>query len=150
VVSGLILHSRLRRGEETATYATGGYFPTDVSFIGGASLKLRELTCLEGLSGMVYPVAASSFRMALIKGSAWNKLKGLDAARFPARHYDVDFCLRAADAGYHGLVTSKIRAVSAKAHQDFAFEDVFAEGHLAIQDLLPRLQSVTLLQEISA
>ncbi len=57
-----------------------------------------------------YPVPAVTFALALIRRDVWDKLGGLDE-QFINSYEDVDFCLRAREAGYMTWYSGKNSAI---------------------------------------
>ncbi len=57
-----------------------------------------------------YPVPAVTFALALIRRDVWDKLGGLDEA-FINSYEDVDFCLRAREAGFMTWYSGKNSAI---------------------------------------
>lgn len=86
----------------------GGLLPSHVSFISSPRLVLGEARSVSALPPMTYAVAANPFRLALTSRRIWNALDGLDEERFPDRDYDLDFGLRAMEAGGNHLCTSVV------------------------------------------
>ena len=91
-------------------FAAGGLFPTRVSFHSAPNLAFEEIESLAAFPTATYPVAGNSFRLALVRGSLWKRLGGLDANGFPHVQYDLDFSLRALREGFLHLCTSAVSA----------------------------------------
>lgn len=96
----------------TVTFASGGFFPTSVSFLHPPYLSFRETEVAAAAFPLAtYPVAANSFRLVLVDTEVWRGLEGLDAEAFPAIGHDLDFCLRAGAQGMLHLCTSGVAAL---------------------------------------
>ena len=79
----------------------GGAFVLDPARIGAAPW-FGEPTGYWGMAGraaLLQNVAAVTIEAMAVQRQLWVSLHGLDAEAFTTQGYDVDFCLRAADAG---------------------------------------------------
>jgi O-antigen biosynthesis protein len=97
----------------------GGAFVLDPARIGAAPWH-GEPTGYWGMAGraaLLQNVAAVTIEAMAIPRDLWLSLHGLDVEAFTTRGYDVDFCLRATDAGrrpvwYPGVVLRHAGAIS--------------------------------------
>ena len=126
----------------------GGLLPSHLSFTTTPRLILREARSAGALPQMTYAVAANAFRLAMIPRRAWDRLGGLDEARFPDSDFDLDFGLRALATGETHLCTS---AIAVTALQDSLIDDridVVAPEHFNLADAGQRLAALTAIREL--
>lgn len=126
----------------------GGLLPSHLSFTTTPRLILREARSAGALPQMTYAVAANAFRLAMIPRGIWDRLGGLDEARFPDSDFDLDFGLRALEAGETHLCTS---AIAVTALQDSLVDDridVVAPEHFNLADAGRRLAALTAIREL--
>ncbi|WP_426955935.1 hypothetical protein [Muricoccus radiodurans] len=143
----LVREGVFRKGS-AVTFHAGGYYPSHVSLLSAPRLILTEPNSVEALPFSTVPVAANSFRMVLLRASAWRELGGLDAARFPHHHADIDFGLRAWRFGYRQLCTATVRASSLARQADRDHLDPLAPAALPPSDWSGFLAACTILREL--
>jgi hypothetical protein len=133
--------------EVEVCFYSGGYFPSHVSLVSGPHLSFAEPYTLAGLPDSTYPVVGNSFRSVLVRGHLWRQLAGLDAARFPQHGADLDFCLRALQAGWGHWCTSAVTATVLKDGRAQEFRDLHSVRLLPVPAWQRLLESVTTLRE---
>ena len=100
----------------------GGAFVLDPARIGAAPWHGEPAGYwgMAGRAALLQNVAAVTIDAMAVHRDLWTSLHGLDAEAFAARGYDVDFCLRATDAGrrpvwYPGVVLRHAGAIRDRA-----------------------------------
>lgn len=133
---------------ESFRFRSAGIFPSGMSFGGRPRVSFAEPDCGAVFGPAVYPVAANSFALAMIRKDCWDATGGLDPARLGSDHNDIDFCLRAMDKGYVNLCTTAVSAFHiGRASRGTAF-DVMASDLIAQPSLAALLGQCTVLRRI--
>jgi len=132
------------------TYVSGGLFPGHLSFTGRVSLTLEETVTSHAFPLATYPVLGNTFRLAMVPAHVWRDMTGLDEARFPMQHADVDFCLRAAGHGLRHLCTSVVTATSFSAPVGTVYSDTHSLRLLPLERWHEVLARSTALRDLDA
>ena len=96
----------------------------------------------------VYPVAANSLALSVVRRDHWTSLRGLDDSLLASESGDIDFGIRAMAMGLVNLCTTTVSAFHAgRASRGMGF-DVLASGQIAVPDLATLLGRCTVLRRI--
>ena len=138
-----------RQGKaETVKFRSAGTFPAGLTFGGRAKVSYAEPDCGAVFGPAVYPVAANSFVLSVVRRDHWNSLGGLDTDRLANDHGDVDFGIRAMAGGLVNLCTTAVSAFHAgRASRGTAF-DILASDQISVPDLAMLLSNCTVLRRI--
>lgn len=133
--------SRGFKGGSILQVHSGGLFPTHVSLNGGPSVVFSTPDVRDALGTSTYAVASNDAGLMMVPTSIWSSLGGFDADRFPHETHDLDFCLRALQAGFANLCTAATTVAD--------LEDSIARSRNAPMDLMTFGELAKLLDRVT-
>lgn len=136
------------RNGQKVSWVSGGVFPSHIDLIARPTLAFGEPQAPAALPAATYGVACNRMRLALIPSQSWNDLGGLDDVNFPDRDYDLDFSLRALEAGSVNLCTTAVTALLLTHIRMDNSIDPGSEAMLSISAWGRALERMTLLRDL--
>ena len=130
-------------------FRSAGIFPGGLTFGGRPKVSYSEPDCGAILGLATYPVAANSFALAAMRKDVWHLVNGLAEDRLPVDHNDIDFCIRAIDAGLTNVCTTVVAAYHVGRATRGSEFDAFAAEHLTPVTLARILSGSMVLRRIS-
>ena len=130
-------------------FRSAGIFPAGLTFGGRPKVSYSEPNCGAILGLATYPVAANSFALAAMRKDVWQLVNGLAEDRLPVDHNDIDFCIRAIDAGLTNVCTTVVAAYHVGRATRGSEFDAFAAEHLTPVTLERILSGSMVLRRIS-
>lgn len=133
---------------DSVKFRSAGIFPAGLAFGGPTRVTYAEPDCGAVFGPAVYPVAANSLALSLVRRDHWTSLRGLDDSLLASESGDIDFGIRAMAKGLVNLCTTTVSAFHAgRASRGMGF-DVLASGQIAVPDLATLLGRCTVLRRI--
>jgi hypothetical protein len=108
-VSCALVGEKIVKNEVVLQPATGGLFPTGVSFVSGPGLAFGEPDVQQALPGRTYPVVANTLLFTAWRRSALLQLPSLNSTR-AAGYADIRTGLDLIQAGYKNWCTTQVTA----------------------------------------
>lgn len=90
-----------------------GYFPAEPSSTQPFT-KLQGLQVAGPLGRMTIPVVANKLSASVVSASVWKTLGGVSESATKVDYFEIDFCIRAIDAGYIHLNTGIVSATAVR------------------------------------
>ena len=145
----VMLREVVQRKGRALAFRAGGLFPSHISCLSVPRLIVTEPDVQAALPLATYPVLGHSFRLVMLRASAWAALGGLDAERFPADNADLDFAVRALRAGHCHLCTSVVTAGSVLPPQEREALDPLGTAFIEMPAWEAIARSVTILRALA-
>ena len=145
--SCVLLGERVIKKQLVLEPASGGIFPSGISFTTAPHLSFAEPNVLEALPGLSYPVVANTLLLTLFRRSALADLPR-PAGPVPATAADIRIGLDLMQAGYRNWCTTSFGATLSGPHRRRDCIDPFGGDYVQPERWADILGQVTLIREL--
>ena len=145
--SCVLMGEKIIKKEAVLQPASGGIFPSGVSFSTAPHLSFVEPDVLELLPDLTYPVVANTLLLTLFRRSALATL-ARPTGPVPATALDIRIGLDLMDAGYGNWCTTRVAAALCGPHHRRDSIDPFGGAYAQPQRWADLLGRVSLVREL--
>jgi hypothetical protein len=146
-VSCVLLGEKVIKKQAVLEPASGGIFPSGISFTTAPHLSFAEPEVLEALPGLAYPVVANTLLLTLFRRSALAELPR-PAGPVPVSAADIRIGLDLMGAGHRNWCTTSFGAMLSGPHKRRDCIDPFGGDYVQPERWADILGQVTLIREL--